>query len=413
MNPDGTDAPQQTISRIRTLRLEDFGNMVWVEVETSDGAVGIGEGCLGPLAIEAYIHEIAAPYLLGRDALDIERHDRAMRGYLGYDGAGVETRGNGAINLALWDLAGQVTGRPLHELLGGRVRDRIRAYNTCAGYEYARSGGQLQLANSGLEAERPLGPYDDLDATLHRPGELARDLVAEGFSAMKIWPFDRAAVESGGRAIGATALRDALEPIRAIRAAVGDRIDIMVELHAQWQLEPMLRIAARLEEFRPFWLEDPIKATSPLELGQLAAATAVPIAISETVAGRQRFRELLDANALGVLIFDVGWTGGITEARKIASLAEAYEIPVAPHDCTGPLLLAASAHLSVHLPNAILQEQVRAFLHGWYAEVTTGLPAVTDGYMSAPVGPGLGCRLRPEVWRRRDAVIRTSTLGAS
>lgn len=122
-----------------------------------------------------------------------------------------------------------------------------------------------------------------------------------------------------------------------------------------------------------------------------------------------RFRELLDAKALDVIIFDVGWTGGITEARKIASLAEAYEVPVAPHDCTGPLLLAASAHLSIHLPNAILQEQVRAFLHGWYDEVTQGLPAVTDGYMAAPDGPGLGAHLRPEVWNRPDAVIRTST----
>ncbi len=231
---------------------------------------------------------------------------------------------------------------------------------------------------------------------------------------MKIWPFDNAAVASGGQSISPTALREATEPIRKIRAAVGDRMDIMVEFHAQWQAEPMREIAVSLEEYHPLWYEDPIKATSITELAKLADATSVPIAISETVAGRERFREFLDARALDVLIFDVGCDyGGITEARKIADLADAYAIPVAPHDCTGPLLLAASSHLAVHLPNAIIQEQVRAFLYGWYAQVTTDLPQVVDGYMIAPTGPGLGTLLRPEMWTRPDAVVRVSALGSS
>jgi L-alanine-DL-glutamate epimerase-like enolase superfamily enzyme len=396
------------IERVRTLRIPRFANMVWVEITTSDGAVGTGEGCLGALAIEEYLHETAAPYLIGRHALEIERHDRALRGYVGYDGAGVETRGNGAVNLALWDLAGRVTGQPVYSLLGGRSRDRIRAYNTCAGYAYALSGGQLALAASGLEAIRPVGPYDDLEAAIHRPVELARDLLAQGIGAMKIWPFDPAATASHGQSIDPAAIRQAVEPIRAIRAELGDRMDVMIELHAQWQPGPMRAIVAALEEYRPLWLEDPIKAASPRELAALAASTSLPVAISETVAGRQRFKELLDAGALDVLIFDVGWTGGITEARKLASLAEVYEVPVAPHDCTGPLLLAASAHLSIHLPNAMIQEHVRAFTSGWYAEVVENLPEVRDGFMDAPEGPGLGSRLRPEAWARPDAVVRAS-----
>jgi galactonate dehydratase len=396
------------IERVRTLRIPRFANMVWVEIATSGGAVGTGEGCLGALAIEEYLHETAAPYLIGRHALDIERHDRALRGYVGYDGAGVETRGNGAVNLALWDLAGRATGEPVYQLLGGRSRDRIRAYNTCAGYAYALSGGQLELAASGLEEVRPAGPYDDLEAAIHRPAELARDLLAQGIGAMKIWPFDPAATASRGRSIDAAAIDRAVEPIRAIRSELGDRMDAMIELHAQWLPEPMRAIIAALEEYRPLWLEDPIKAASPRELAALAGSTSLAIAISETVAGRQRFKELLDAGALDVLIFDVGWTGGITEARKLASLAEVYEVPVAPHDCTGPLLLAASAHLSVHLPNAMIQEHVRAFTSGWYAEVVENLPEVRDGFMDAPPGPGLGSRLRPEAWERPDAVVRVS-----
>ena len=400
------------IERIRTLRVPRFANIVWVEVTTADGAVGTGEACLGALAIDDYIHETAAPYLLGRHASDIERHDRALRGYVGYDGAGVETRGNGAVNLALWDLAGRVTGRPVYELLGGRSRDRIRAYNTCAGYAYALSGGQLALADSGLHAISAAGPYEDLEAAIHRPAELARDLLAQGIGAMKIWPFDSAATASHGRSIDAAAIERAIEPIRAIREELGDRMDIMVELHAQWQPEPMRAIVAALEEYRPLWLEDPIKATSPADLAALARSTPLAIAISETVAGRQRFKELLDAGALDVLIFDVGWTGGITEARKLASLAEVYEVPVAPHDCTGPLLLAASAQLSIHLPNAMIQEHVRAITSGWYAEGVVDLPEVRDGFMSAPTGPGLGSRLRDEVWTRPDAVIRISGTAA-
>lgn len=411
MQPAGVEGHRpQRVDRIRTLRVAEFANMIWIEVASSEGAVGIGEACLGPQAVEAYIHEVAAPYLLGRDALDIERHDRSLRGYLGFDGAGVETRGNGGINIALWDLAGQVTGQPLYNLLGGRVRDRIRVYNTCAGYEYAKHGGQLNLANAGLEETRRQGRYDDLFAARNNPEQLAEDLLEQGIGGMKIWPFDPAATETGGQRIDGSALKSALEPIRRIRAAVGDRMDIMVELHAQWQPGPMREIAAALEEYRPLWLEDPLKATSVAELAALADATVAPIAISETVAGRQRFKEMLDAGALDVLIFDVGWTGGITESRKIASLAETYEVPVAAHDCTGPLLLAASAHLSVHLPNAQIQEHVRAFLDGWYAEVTANLPAIADGYMTPPNGPGLGTTLRPEVWERPDATIRISEL---
>jgi L-alanine-DL-glutamate epimerase-like enolase superfamily enzyme len=139
----------------------------------------------------------------------------------------------------------------------------------------------------------------------------------------------------------------------------------------------------------------------------------VPIAISETVAGRQRFKEFLDRQALDVLIFDVGWTGGLTEARKIASLAETYEIPVAPHDCTGPLVFAASVHLSLHVPNAVLQEHVRAFVSGWYADVVTVLPPIADGYVAAPPGAGLGTALQPDVWRRKDARVRVSSLAGS
>ena len=109
-----------------------------------------------------------------------------------------------------------------------------------------------------------------------------------------------------------------------------------------------------------------------------------------------------------IVVFDVGWVGGITEARKVAALAEAFERPVAPHDCTGPVVYTAATHLSMHLPNAMIQESVRAFWSGWYGELVTALPVIEDGMVAPPVGPGLGTALRPEVFERADARIRST-----
>ena len=134
-------------------------------------------------------------------------------------------------------------------------------------------------------------------------------------------------------------------------------------------------------------------------------------AAGETLTGLAPFRDLIEHGGAQVVIFDVGWVGGITAARKVAALAEAYERPVAPHDCTGPVVYTAATHLSLHLPNAILQESVRAFWDGWYGELVSALPAIEGGMVSAPPGPGLGIELRPEMFERADVHVRTSEEG--
>jgi L-alanine-DL-glutamate epimerase-like enolase superfamily enzyme len=166
---------------------------------------------------------------------------------------------------------------------------------------------------------------------------------------------------------------------------------------------------AALAEFDPFWIEDPVRVTSPDALAAVQAATHAPIAAGETLTGLPGFRDLLARGGARIVIFDVGWVGGITTARKVAALAEAHECPVAPHDCTGPVVYAAATHLSLHLPNAILQESVRAFWDGWYGELVTALPAIEDGMVSAPAGPGLGVELRPDVFERADVHIRSTS----
>jgi galactonate dehydratase len=136
----------------------------------------------------------------------------------------------------------------------------------------------------------------------------------------------------------------------------------------------------------------------------------VPTTISETLATRWSFREVMQANAAGVIMLDLSWCGGISEAKKIASMAEAHQLPVAPHDCTGPIVLVASTHLSLNATNALVQESVRAFYTGWYTELVTDLPIFINGSMDLPSKPGLGTELLPGLRNRKDAHVRTLAL---
>ena len=396
------------VTAVETIRLDEFANILWVRLHTGDGPVGLGETFFGARAVEAYIHESAAPYLIGQDPLQIDRHARGLSGYLGWGGTGVETRGNSAVDIALWDLWGKAVGQPVYQMLGGLSRERIRVYNTCAGYRYIRNRPVQKTDNWGLN-EPDEGPYEDLDAFLNRADELALSLLEQGITGMKIWPFDFAAEASGGHYISAPDLDRALEPFAKIRDAVGNKMDIMVELHSLWNLPMAKRIAEALEQFDPFWYEDPLRMDSLAALADFAGSTRVPVCASETLAGQRAFRDLIETADIGVVMPDLSWCGGLTEAKKIAALADARHLPVAPHDCTGPVVLMASIHLSLNLPNALVQETVRAFYTGWYKELVTNLPVIEDGHVLPPAGPGLGTELLPDLPDRPDAtVIRTT-----
>jgi galactonate dehydratase len=394
------------ITRIETLRLAEFPNLAWVRVHTDAGLTGLGETSFAAQTVEAYMHEFVAPRVLGRDPLEIERISRDLSGYLGFRGSGVETRAISALDIALWDLYGKVCNQPLYQVLGGASRGSIRTYNTCAGYRYIRDARQQTSANWGLE--RSEGPYEDLDAFLHRADELAQSLLESGISAMKIWPFDTCAEASGGWHISGPDLDKSLEPFRRIRSAVGNRMDIMVEFHSLWRLPAAQRIAQALAEFDTYWHEDPIRMDSLALLKQYAPYSKAPICASEILAGRWSFKDLLETGVAGIIMFDLAWCGGVSEARRIAALADAWQLPVAPHDCTGPVVFMASLHFSIHAPNALVQESVRAFYTGWYKELVTHVPQPVKGEFAKPPGPGLGCELLPELWKRKDASVRVS-----
>lgn len=408
------------IVAFETLRFDEFAHQLWVRVHTDEGIVGLGETCLGIETVEAHVHETIAPHLLGKDPLQIDRHARTLFDlFVGYGGTGAETRGNSAVDIALWDIFGQAVAQPVYQLLGGRSRERIRIYNTCAGYNYGRANrGALSASDRasssdwGLPGGTPPGPYEDLDAFVHRAGELAEDLLGQGISGMKIWPFDPFAVQSDGHFISAEEIARGLEPFEKIRAAVGPRMEIMVEMHALWDLPMACRIAAALEPYDPFWFEDPIKADNVDAAAAFARSTRVPLVLGETLSTRWAFRDLMARDAVGIVMFDIGWVGGLSEAKKIATMAESHDLPIAPHDCTGPVVLTAATHLDVNAPNVLIQETVRAYYTGWYRDVVTALPEIADGHIAPPPGPGLGTALLPGIERRSDAIVRRTDLSS-
>jgi len=394
------------IVALETISTAEFENILWLKVHTDEGIVGLGETFFMPRAVEAYVHETLAPKLIGQDPLAIDRIAKDVVGYLGFRSSGIEMRGNSALDIALWDILGKVTGQPIAQLLGGFSRPSIRTYNTCAGPVYMRSNKGQRLENYGIgqASER----YDDLNGFLERADDLAEELLAEGITAMKIWPFDGPAAKTDGVYIAPDDLKAALSPFEKIRRRVGDRMDVMVEFHSMWQLLPAMQIARALAPYGTYWHEDPIKMDSLGSLKRYAESSPVPICASETLATRWGFRDLLETGVAGIVMLDLSWCGGLSEAKKIATMAEAWHLPVAPHDCTGPVVLAASTHLSLNAPNALVQESVRAYYRTWYRDLVTAVPAVVNGFITVPPGPGLGLELAPDLAERLTVTTRIS-----
>ncbi|WP_413205304.1 mandelate racemase/muconate lactonizing enzyme family protein [Rhodospirillum sp. A1_3_36] len=395
------------ITAIRTFRVEEFSNVLWVHVETNAGLTGLGETFYGAGAVEAHIHDTLANRLIGQDPLCIEAlHKEMLNLPNAQSSTGVEYRACSAIDIALWDLFGKLCNQPVHQMLGGQCFDRIRVYNTCAGTRYVRTNNIKPVDTWNLGQSQ--GQYEDLDGFMTDAGRLAEDLLSNGIGAMKIWPFDPAAMENKGLYISAEQMKQAIRPFEQIRKAVGDRMEIMVEFHSLWNLPTAKKIARALEPFEPTWFEDVIRMNSPQALAEFAASTDVWTCASETLGSRFAYKEFLDRDAVHVVMADLCWTGGLTEGRKIAAMAETYHRPFAPHDCIGPVGFAAAIHMSFSQPNTLIQESVRAFYKGWYRELVTEVPTIEGGYVYPMEGPGLGTELLPSFFERADLSSRVS-----
>lgn len=284
------------ITEIKTLRLEEYSNICYVQIYTDEGISGLGETFFGAGSVEAWIHDNASPILLGKDPLQIEKNWHSLSSFTGGKSTGSEGRARSAIDVALWDILGKVTNQPLYQLLGGKTRDRVPLYNTCAGNDYTKKISKTGHPSDYKGIGRK-GRYEDYEAFMNRADELAVDLLEEGYHGMKIWPFDAFCKGSVTHYITQEELKKGCEPFEKIRKAVGDRIEIMVEMHCRWDLRVAKQIAKALEPYNPFWFEDPIQAFNVEALSEFAHSTHVATASSETVGSIYSYRDICAANA--------------------------------------------------------------------------------------------------------------------
>ena len=398
------------VTGLETIRLAEFPAILFLQVHTDEGLIGLGENCVGVESVETFLHESVAPRLLGKNPLNInEIHEVLHQDFIGFNGSSIAVRATSSIDIALWDLFGQATGQPIYQLLGGKVRDKIRAYNTCAGSAYAKGSSNIDRNRKAQLGTVTDHEYEDLFAFLNNPEDLVASLKAMGMTAMKIWPFDEAAIRSGGQTIHKKDLWEAVDLFKRARVAAGDDFDIMLEMHSLWSTPAATIIANAVEEYSPFWFEDPIRNESTDALIRLKNSINLPITVGETTGTRWDHHRLLSSKAVDHLMLDPGWVGGITEASKVIALASTYGVPVAPHDCTGPVSLAACTHLVLSQKNGIIQETVRAFLNTWYSDFTTGMPPIKDGRISVTRDPGHGVLLNPELLKS-DRIVRRESV---
>ncbi|MEO2019379.1 MAG: mandelate racemase/muconate lactonizing enzyme family protein [Fuerstiella sp.] len=376
--------------------------------------VGHGETYYIPEAAAAVLHDWMAQRLLGADATAIESHWRFLYERMtAFGGMGAELRALSAVDLALWDILGQLTKQPVWRLLGGPVRDAVPVYNSCGGPLYgvrSATGGRQAAGWPGHGDPGQAGPLEDNWACIHTPGDLAEELLAEGFTAMKLWAFDSIYRESGGLRISAADLTGGIAPFAAIRDRVGDRMDVMLDGHGFFGLPAALDIAHAMQPFHPLWLEDVLRPDSITAMTEFRRGAGVPIAVSEMLVTREQYRQALDGHAADYVMIDPTWVGGISESRRIAELAQLYNIPVLMHDCTGPLTLMSGLNVAAAVPCVTYQECVRAHIAGVYPQLIDTTVVVEAGHIQLSDRPGIGARWQTSLFSPDARGYRISRL---
>ena len=354
------------ITRIGTLVVHArMRNWVLVKVETDQpGLYGWGEATLEwkTKGVVGSIEDLAV-LLLGQDPRRIEHLWQTMHRQYFWRGGITNYTAISGIDLALWDIKGKELGKPVCDLLGGPVRDTLRLYD--------------HLGGGTLEGMYQTGEPEAF-------AELALASVARGFTAFKAMPVPvPEPIES------AATLKKAARAVAAMREAVGDGIDIMLDLHARATPAAAIQFGRMLADYNLYWYEEPCWPEHVDALVEVSRALPFPIATGERLVGRWEFRELLEKRAVAIIQPDVTHCGGISEARRIAAMAETYLIPVACHNPQGPVSTAASLHLGFATPNYLIQEVVRNDVP-WRNDILTEPLDVGTGICRAPAAPGLG-----------------------
>jgi len=353
---------------------------LFVQLETDDGIVGVGEvyvATFGAHTVARMLEDVCERRVVGADPFRIEALWRDVYG----SGYGLRPDPTlvgvlSGIELACWDVVGKAVGRPVYDLLGGRVRERIRAYT----YLYPEEGDATDV-------------YVDPELGAKR----AAEYVARGFTAVKFDPAGPyTTLDPHQPSLDDLALSEAY--VRAVREAVGDRADILFGTHGQFTTSGAIRLARRLEAYDPLWFEEPVPPDHPEEMARVARATTIPIATGERLTTKHEFARVLRTGAASILQMNLGRVGGLLEAKKIAGMAEAHYAQVAPHLYSGPVLGAANIQLAACTPNFLILEGIRDW-GGFHAEILRTPVRFEDGYVVPSAEPGLGVELNEEVAR--------------
>ncbi len=335
--------------KIASVEVVQAGIYIFVKVMTDEGIVGWGEGLPDNFrSVAAFVDECKR-FLIGQDPFQIEHLWQTMfRGFF-WKGGFVHCSAISAIEMALWDIKGKALGVPIYELLGGKVRNRIRLY--------AHIGGEN---------------LDDLKRS-------AEQRLKQGFTAVKFCPIDPSKPLEGPQTIN-----KAVERVKAVREVVGWENDVLLDLHGRTTPTVALLLAQEVAPFKPFWIEEPCQPLNVDALAEVAHRSPVPVATGERLFTRWQFREVLEKRAASVLQPDPCICGGIFELRKIAAMAETYYVGVAPHNPYGPINTAAALQLAACIPNFVIQEHItlgEGYLKQPFEQV--------NGYVTVPEGIGL------------------------
>jgi galactonate dehydratase len=351
---------------------------VFLTLTTDDGVTGVGEvyaATFHPTVVQRMIEDVFERHVVGADPFHVERlwHRVYARGYTARPDVSLVGVLSG-IELACWDIVGKAVGKPVYELLGGRVHERLRSYT----YLYVEDGDAVDV-------------YTDPDLAAERAAAYA----ARGFTALK---FDPAGPYSAfdPRLPELEALDRCEAYVSAVREAVGSRCDLLFGTHGQFTPAGAIRLARRIERFDPLWFEEPVPPESPEQMAHVARATTIPIATGERLTTKHEFARVLATGAAAVLQPNLGRVGGLLEGKKIATLAEAHYAQIAPHLYSGPVLGAANVQLAACSPSFLLLEGILDW-GGFHGELLRRPLRWEDGYVIPPDAPGLGIELDEDI----------------
>ncbi|OCW57169.1 mandelate racemase/muconate lactonizing enzyme family protein [Hoeflea olei] len=355
---------------------------LFVKLTTDGGVIGYGEAydaAFDPHLTAKLIEDVAARYLVGRDPHDIETFFR-----LCYS-SGFSQRPDmtmmactSALEMACWDIIGKEAGKPVHKLIGGRVHEGLRSYT----YLYPATGSADPLAT-----DSKTNVYNDPDLA----AEAAIEAVRQGFTAVKFDPAGPYRVQGGHQPL-LTDIDLSARMVHAVREAVGTKADILFGTHGQFTAAGAIRMARAIEAADPLWFEEPVPPDQVGAMAEVARATSIPVAAGERLVSKVEFARLIEARAAAILQPNLGRSGGLLETKKIAGMAEAFGIQIAPHCYCGPLVAAANIQLAATLPNFLVLESIKTW-DGFYAEVLKEKIRWEDGYVIPSDEPGLGVEL--------------------